>query len=158
MPTYGRQSEDEADLRLPAPLVDDLARLYTPPGAVSREVDEVIGEAAWRHCDGLRSRRRIRWWGRIGVAAAAVFLLFWFGDVWRGPKVTPVVLPPLAGMADFNHDGRVNILDAFALARQLERGGAVDMSWDYNHDGVVNQADVDAIAMSAVRLEGGKTS
>jgi hypothetical protein len=158
MANHGKQLNDDSDLRLPAPLVDDLARLYTPPGAVPRETDQAIGTAAWRHCDALRARRRIRWWGRLGVAAAAVFACFWFRDIWQGPKVPPVTAPPLAGWVDINRDGRVNILDAFALARQLDRGGPVDQSWDYNHDGVVNRADVDAIAMKAVRLDGGTSS
>ncbi|HVP11117.1 MAG TPA: dockerin type I domain-containing protein [Phycisphaerae bacterium] len=158
MPGYGRHSDDEPELRLPAGLVDDLKRLYTPPGTVPRGVDDAVGERAWRHCDGLRARRRIRWWGRIGVAAAAVFLIFFLRDVWQGPKVQPVALPPIVGLADFNRDGHINILDAFALARMLERGGPVDQTWDFNHDGVVDRADVDAIAMAAVRLDGGTTS
>ena len=158
MPTYNRQPDDDPDLRLPGTLVDDLTQLYTPPRSVPSDVDNAIGETAWRHCDGLRALRRIRWWGRIGVAAAAGFLIFFFHDISRVARLPPAAVPPLAGLADFNRDGHVNILDAFALARMLERGGPVDASWDYNHDGVLNRADVDAIALAAVRLDGGNAS
>ena len=52
---------------------------------------------------------------------------------------------------DIDGDGRIDIRDAFMLARQIERGGRRP-AWDFNGDGVVDRADVDLVAMAAVRL------
>jgi hypothetical protein len=47
---------------------------------------------------------------------------------------------------------RVDILDAFLLARRIESGGPLDAGWDINGDGRIDGDDVDAIAFAAVRL------
>ena len=55
--------------------------------------------------------------------------------------------PPLSQAADINHDGRVNILDAYVLARR--RSNVMSRSIRrgmLNGDGVVDQKDVDLIA------------
>jgi hypothetical protein len=59
--------------------------------------------------------------------------------------------PVLEG--DVNGDGRVDILDAFALAKQVELANALKPEWDFNHDGVVDRKDAEAIARTAVRLD-----
>jgi len=46
----------------------------------------------------------------------------------------------------------LDIVDAYRLALRLERGEAVDGTWDRNGDGRVDRADVDAIARAAVRV------
>jgi len=56
---------------------------------------------------------------------------------------------------DIDRNGRVDILDAFKLARQLESGGRSEMRWDINGDGVVDRSDVDTVAFVAVRLDKG---
>ena len=56
---------------------------------------------------------------------------------------------------DFDGDGRVDILDAFALARHLESAHKPKDKWDMNGDGIVDRADVDRIAMAAVSLKRG---
>src|SRR6185369_1280179 len=53
---------------------------------------------------------------------------------------------------DINRDGRVDVLDAFALARRIETGGTLDPRWDINGDGRVDRADVNVIAARAVNL------
>ncbi len=60
--------------------------------------------------------------------------------------------PAVAG--DLDRSGRVTILDAFALARQLDSGSSPAAS-DFNGDGLIDRGDVDAIAMLAVRLPEG---
>lgn len=52
---------------------------------------------------------------------------------------------------DVDANGVVNILDAFALARQLDDNTA-GTNWDQNQDGRTDVADVDLIAMNAVML------
>ena len=57
--------------------------------------------------------------------------------------------------ADVDGNGRIDILDAYRLARHVEAAGSLDMRWDQNHDGAVNAADVDLVASAAVRLDKG---
>ncbi|HWL92171.1 MAG TPA: dockerin type I domain-containing protein, partial [Phycisphaerae bacterium] len=56
---------------------------------------------------------------------------------------------------DVDGSGRVDILDAFVLARRIDGGAGVSESFDLTGDGQVNRFDVDAVAMAAVRLKGG---
>ncbi len=52
---------------------------------------------------------------------------------------------------DIDNDGRVDILDAFAMARRIKRGEA-EPAWDHNQDGQVDQRDVDNLAQLTVTL------
>ena len=54
-------------------------------------------------------------------------------------------------------NGRIDILDAFTVARALAdkgRTGPLPAAWDVNGDGVVDQKDVDWLANAAVRVGG----
>jgi hypothetical protein len=57
--------------------------------------------------------------------------------------------------SDIDHSGRVDILDAFKLARQIKAGLQPSEKWDMNGDGLVNRKDVDLVAFAAVRLDQG---
>ena len=48
--------------------------------------------------------------------------------------------------------GRVDIVDAFLLAKRVERAAASDLRFDLNGDGAVDRGDVDHVARAAVRL------
>jgi hypothetical protein len=54
---------------------------------------------------------------------------------------------------DYDGDGVIDILDAFALARTIENELAIEPMWDLNGDGVIDDDDVVVIAQAAVRLE-----
>ena len=54
---------------------------------------------------------------------------------------------------DIDHNGRVDILDAFKLARQIESSNVQNKKLDFNGDGIVNQEDVDIVAMAAVHID-----
>ena len=56
---------------------------------------------------------------------------------------------------DIDGNGRVDILDAFKLARDIESAEKAEMKWDINGDGFVNRSDVDFVAFAAVRLDKG---
>ena len=59
---------------------------------------------------------------------------------------------------DINHDGRVDILDAFQLARETQSGAKPVTHADLNNDGFVDRHDAELIATHAVKLEkGGKS-
>ncbi len=59
---------------------------------------------------------------------------------------------------DLNRDGQVDILDAFALAREIKTGGHPSPQSDINGDGVIDDRDVSALAAKAVSLgKGGRS-
>jgi hypothetical protein len=90
------------------------------------------------------------------VAAAAVAFTVIFPRLNKpgsSGSMSPPRLPALA--ADINGDGRVDILDAYVVARTLadrSRKTSLPAAWDLNHDGVVDQKDVDWIAKAAVQV------
>jgi hypothetical protein len=140
-----------------ADLARDVARLADARIEVPQRVDDAVMAAART---ALARRRRgghpaFRW--AAGTAAAAgLALAVWVGAVLiRTPVATEMAsmsAPAVPG--DLDRSGRVNILDAFALARQLD-SGLPPAAGDFNGDGRIDRADVDAIAMLAVLLPEG---
>ena len=92
--------------------------------------------------------------GRRWAIAAAILLalgaITWRFAEQRQPAHTMVGTVAVAG--DIDGDGRLDILDAFALARHLETRADLDARDDINHDGHVDQDDVAALARAAVAL------
>ncbi len=150
-----RQPEQSTEPRLPAHLAKDLRDLYQPPLSLTPQVDEKIAEMAWQQCEAIKARRRVRRWGQFGAVAAAIVFVVWLGDALQRPDVPSPAPPPLVGVEDIDRNGLVDILDAFVLARHLERGERLNPQWDVNRDGIVDHTDVDAVATTAVRLNGG---
>jgi hypothetical protein len=56
--------------------------------------------------------------------------------------------PPMT--EDVDHSGKVDILDAFVVAKLIEVRGQLDRTYDINSDGRIDGVDVDRIAMAAV--------
>jgi hypothetical protein len=54
---------------------------------------------------------------------------------------------------DLNRDGKLDILDAYLLAKRLADQQPLAKEWDVNGDGVINGKDVDAVALAAVKLK-----
>ncbi len=150
-----RQSGKQGKLDLPAALVEDLRQLHEPDSKVPDEVDSAIQGMAWRKIEVMNRQRRIRRWGQLGAAAAGVALFFWIGRAFEGPTMRPTATAPPVLAHDIDQSGRVDILDAMALAQHIERGTTLERRWDLTHDGAVDRADVDAVAMAAVRLTQG---
>jgi hypothetical protein len=84
--------------------------------------------------------------------AAAVVLM-----AWLARPLLDRTSAPLAGqrVEDLNRDGRIDILDAFALARQVEHGEKPGRQLDLNGDGMIDRRDAELIAAHAVSLEKG---
>jgi hypothetical protein len=105
-----------------------------------------------------KGRRRFARSAPWAAAAAAVVLVAAAGALWRvglGSPAPAAEAPARIGRADdVNRDGRVDVLDAFALARAVDAGDRRS-EWDVNRDGAVDEGDVDAVAMAAVSLGGG---
>ena len=121
-----------------------LARLEEPLPVVPRSVDDAIARAA-RARLGRRpwfpfGPRLLRWLPPAAAAALLVWLAF-------GHRAIP---------GDLDGNGRIDILDAFALARRIEAGEGMDRALDVTGEGIVDRRDVDALAARAVRLEGAR--
>jgi hypothetical protein len=114
--------------------------------------EAVLGETRRR----LRKRvmHRLDWsLLRFWLPAAAVIIFvgllayLFSGTFLRAPR------QPLLVREDLNHDGRVDILDAFALARAIKSEASLDHRLDINGDGVIDERDVATIAAQAVKLQ-----
>jgi hypothetical protein len=153
-PDNEQHCPDEA-LEAPPRLVSALKRLPQEPVFVPPTADEAILRAARRHLEGS-PRARPGWFRLMPwvAAAAAILLLATIPQLFH--KTAPGLAPGSTfAHADLNHDGRVDILDAFALARQLKSGQSINPQLDLNGDGVVDERDVATIAARAVTLERG---
>jgi hypothetical protein len=157
VPDNNQPPQDEA-LDAPLALVSALKRLPQEPLFVPPTVDEAVLRASRRHL-GRPPQARLGWLRLMPwVAAAAGIVLLaaiprFFKQSARGPAHDSAL-----ARRDVNQGSRVDILDAFALARQLKQGGARNLQWDVNGDGVGDERDVAAIAARAVRLERGGRS
>jgi hypothetical protein len=135
-----------------------LRRMHEPGPAVPAEIDEAILAEARRSFAARRRRWAVIQRIGAGLAAAAVLAIairvFHPGSTSTSPARSPQ-RSQLAQAADVNHDGRVDILDAYVVARHIARHEPLDSAWDVNGDGVVDQRDVDLIAHMAVQTTGG---
>jgi len=155
-PDNNRDRGNES-LEAPPELISALRRSSHVPIFIPPTVDEAILDSARRHLVGKKDKGFqwilvIRW----GFAVAAMVLLL---------AILPrFVLKPGSGSnagvvpGDLNHDGRVDILDAFALARELKTGVHAGPGRDINGDGIIDERDVAALAARAVSLvKGGRS-
>jgi hypothetical protein len=150
--------DDHSEFPLPPRLADGLGRLYPPGPPVPPSVEGEILARARSHFARRRRLNLILAWAGTASAAAAVLVLALL--LRRNPQTAQIKDRPQPAMTvlareDIDHNGRVDILDAFALARRVENGQAVGASFDLNGDGRTGQADVDMIALAAVKLERG---
>jgi hypothetical protein len=138
----------------------DLRALFGPTGSVPPEVDRAILNQASRR---LRKRRpiilRLPWAGGIAAAAAMVALgVFLYHGSAPDSHPSPIINYQSAAAerrVDIDGNGRVDILDAFRLAKGIESRGPTAAGWDINNDGRLDREDVDAVAFAAVRLDKG---
>jgi hypothetical protein len=116
-------------------------KIFVPPA-----VDRAILKAARAQLNpekksGLSGWRRWALWPALVGTCAIVAL------------VVRVLTPPAKfAREDLNHDGKVDILDSFALARELKSGRTLPAKFDVNGDGVIDERDVTSIAAHAVAL------
>jgi hypothetical protein len=150
--TQPNNHDGRPDPRAPQGLIDDLRALYGAEVPVPADVDRQVARLARRRLAGGRARTMTIWRLAPLAAAAAVLLALGAWTLLRAPHAAP---PALAAREDVDGNGRVDILDAFLVARRIESGQPPPKAWDVNGDGVVDQADVDAIARAAVALKKG---
>lgn len=156
------KSQRDAEAEAPQGLRDAIARLFASEAAVAPEADAAILAEARRHFARMHRPRRIVRWIAAGAAAAAAVLAVHLATFTReqsresaAPAAPRAKASRTVAREDIDGDGRVDILDAFALARRLEAGGRPRSEWDVNHDGQVDDADVQRVARAAVELDRG---
>lgn len=155
-PSPQPQPPAAADPELPPGLAGDLRALHAwpavaVPGAVDAAILEDARRGFWqRH----RAWRAIRWAGATAAAAAAVFIVV--VAVQRNRGLTNVAATQQQFVpGDVDRSGRVDMVDALALARRLDAGASAPSAGeDANGDGVLDRRDVDHVALAAVRLPG----
>jgi hypothetical protein len=147
----------------PDALVADLRGVYAREVRVPREVDSRILNDARA---GFAKRNRFRpHWLYAGFAAAAAVLIVGIllpellpgthNDGVSSQRVAThmlTVMPSPSQAEDVDHSGKVDILDAFVVAKLVETGKQVEAAYDVNGDGKVDQSDVDRIAHAAVAV------
>ena len=146
--------DEDLDLRISPEFSADLNTLFKPHFSVPPEVDRAIMDQAHRRFVRRQRRSRLlRWAGSIAAAAAVIIFAFSLNLTQRPGSSTSQSTLVEAQAVDIDRNGRVDILDAFKLARHIESADRTDKKWDINEDGVVNRKDVDLVALAAVRLD-----
>ncbi len=131
---------------LPTDLSRDLRSAFAAR-EVSARVDRAVLDAAAQAGQRRPAWRRLALLGSGLAAAAAIALAVYLGGPGRGKPTGPIAAE------DFNADGRIDIVDALALAR-AQRDGATSTP-DLTGDGTSDQADIDALAMRIVAVGDG---
>jgi hypothetical protein len=147
--------DEDLDLRVSQKFSEDLNILFQPQFSIPPEVDRAVLDRAHQRFThkhwGHRILRHISVW-RIAAAAAVIILAFSLNLAQKpGPTTSKSLLGEVRAV-DIDENGRVDILDAFKLARYVESAERTDKKWDINGDGLVNGNDVDLVASAAVRL------
>ena len=166
--------DEDLDLKVSPKFSEDLNTLFKPQFSVPPELDRAIMDQAnrllvqrhWRH----RIFRHISLW-RVAAAAAVIIFAFSLNLTQKPEPSTSRTVLVKAQAVDIDRNGRVDILDAFKLARHIESADRTKTNlspvsstgqalrkqgWDINGDGLVDRNDVDLVALSAVRLDKNK--
>ena len=140
------------DAALPHGLAAALRGMYSEGPRVPVSMDAaVLREARSGFSRRRRFRLMVRWVGAGAAAAAAVVVV----AVNLSREKVPARVATSAVVGDVDRNGRVDMLDAFVLARKVDAEAAAAKGEDVNGDGVIDRRDVDAVAALAVRLPGG---
>jgi len=120
-------------------------RIFVPP-----YVDDSVLKAARKHLEHT-SAPRWKGFGRwmLWPAFALLVLVGWLAHTLTTREQEAFA------REDVNRDGRVDIVDALVLAREIDAGRGM---LDLNGDGVVDRRDAEVIATDAVKLTKSKAS
>lgn len=148
--------DDPNEPRAPERLARALERHLGAPGELgelgsgAKELERRVLAAVKPELARRRARPRlVRRWAPLAAAAAVVAAL----AAWRWLATRPDEHASPFAAADVDRNGTVDVLDAFAIARGLERGGAeLPSEWDVDRDGRVDARDVEIAMDEAVRV------
>ena len=144
-----RDPSDDPARGVPEAFGRALREAYRPPSGVPAEVQRAILSPAPRP-----QLARPSWIPRAAVvaaAAAAVLLVVGSLNERRRRGSEQLRTTPLA-REDLDGDGKVDVLDAFLLARGLEGSVPLPDRADVDGNGAADQADVEALLALAVGL------
>ncbi|HET6247840.1 MAG TPA: dockerin type I repeat-containing protein [Tepidisphaeraceae bacterium] len=142
-PTSTADPDDQA---LRPRLREAFARLDPGQVEIPPALDaEILSRAKRDFTRRLRFRSAVRWTAAAASLAAAVAIVFIV-------RASFFHRPAPVAKGDINANGKVDMLDAYLLAKHLAAGDKIDQKWDMNGDGVVDQRDVDWIANHAVQI------
>ena len=156
---------DDADNGLPDSVRATLKNRYGPVPGVPSEIDNAILADARRHFEQhgpatLRPARRRRvsawqWTAIASTVAAACVVLLSLRTPRHSTEIDTMAKSDASMMnddlrSDVDLNGRVDILDAYAMARDIRNGRSGFL--DLNHDGLFDQLDIDMVAREAVKL------
>ena len=147
--------DEDMDLRVSADLRADLNTLFEPRQSVPAEIDRAVLDRAHQHLIRPQRRRPVLRWVASAAAVAAVIILTFSLNLTKEPRFSTDSSGRAEAQADIDQNGRVDILDAFTLARHIESASRPELKLDINGDGLVNRDDVDLVAFAAVRLDKG---
>jgi hypothetical protein len=163
MTTENKHFDENIDLEAGPKLSGGLKALFEPGCSVPPEVDRAIMDRANKRLVRRRRRLVIRWASSVAAVAAVIILVFVLNPAEKRAsrqmadrsEVRKMSIAAAEVASDIDRSGRVDILDAFKLARQIKAGLQPSEKWDMNGDGLVNRKDVDIVAFAAVRLDKG---
>lgn len=147
-------SDSEKSIEAPAKLVAALKEsscreIFVPP-----YIDQALFKAAEQHFNKPSKTRigNFRRWMLWPAFAAACVLGLWMARLLIPQADLKSIIRTDYAREDLNRDGKVDILDSFALARELKNDKQPPAVFDVNGDGVVDERDVALIAAHAVKL------
>ena len=154
-------NNDEEKSALPDAMKAALSKRFGSVPNVPAEIDASILADARRHFEqhGPASQRPARWrrvstwqWTAIAstIAAAGLAFVVWQPQPNHGEQFADTAKVQQFQGSDIDLNGRTDILDAFALARQMRDG--VRNGHDMNHDGRFDQLDIEIVARESVKL------
>ena len=154
------QNETDTPLELPPALEAKFKQFPAPCLFVPPTVDEQILRAARQHLqrqERPRSALFAKW--RLALSLSGIAAMFLIAALVISLKLAGPRAGARFAREDLNRDGRVDILDAFSLARTLKnRPTPYNPALDINGDGVVDERDVTSLAARAVQLPKGGRS
>lgn len=139
---------------LPSGLASELKSRYGPVPEIPGVIDRAILADAQRHLSQAfpeRLKANRKWQFAIVSSSVAAVCMLLIALNRQEPQQPANVARDLGSERDLDGNGRVDILDAFAIARAI-RGGRNQPKFDINSDGHVNQTDVNTMAQRAVTL------
>jgi hypothetical protein len=147
--------DEDLESSISADLRADLNALFEARKSVPPEIDRAVLDRAHQHLIQPQRRWPVLRWVAAAAAVAAVIILTFSLNLKEKPRLSIVESARAEVQADIDRNGRVDILDAFALARHIESASRPELKLDVNGDGLVNRDDVDLVAFAAVRLDKG---
>ena len=137
----------------PPQLKASLSDLMGSSPAVPRSLDEQILSAARQQSIGRNRRRWMIRYAIGSVAAAAAVILIAIKTTHQERRTANYSAEAVASSEDVNRDGKLDILDAYFVARKVAANEPLNKEWDFNRDGAVDNKDVDVVAFSAVKIK-----